>query len=332
MYIFDQTHGKSNGDSQKNDISAGIHHLYLYVSKELSDMLSLDVAIDNSISASATPSLGSDITRATSGTIKTSVHRATLTALLPGQFELKTGVFNPMFSEEYSKETWWDEQYHGNSGLLYLEAWHDAGLELYKSFDFDNWSLPAYISLLNGNSVTYYGSSNYGEYTDNNDGKTVLLHLAPEFFNSQLRLLSSAGYGTWDTKDKYAAYYGALGAEAQYHALTVSGEYLYRKYENITLTGDTKADGERKGFYVKALYRFDDHWRAFAKFSRSDLYSAAAKGMLTDTYNVISFGGNYFITESSDIIAQISFCDAERSDGSKDLTYNRFTLGWRTTF
>ncbi|PJC47409.1 MAG: hypothetical protein CO035_06295, partial [Candidatus Omnitrophica bacterium CG_4_9_14_0_2_um_filter_42_8] len=62
LYMFDASEGVVRGgngeskDAQHNDTSAGIHHLYLYLNKELSDILKLDVAIDNSVSASATPS------------------------------------------------------------------------------------------------------------------------------------------------------------------------------------------------------------------------------------------------------------------------------------
>ena len=87
----------------------------------------------------------------------------------------------PMFSEEYATKTWWHEQYHGNQALVNLEAWRSAGIEVYRNFDFEDFSLPVYFyPWLNGEDTnnTWPSPTPY-KYTDNNSYKNLLLHVAP---------------------------------------------------------------------------------------------------------------------------------------------------------
>ena len=321
MYMFDRTQGERNGVHQHTDLSAGIHHAYLFLTKEIEDWLKFDIQTDLSVSASATPSIGSNIVRTDSATTTYTIYQAFMTALLPRGYELKVGTFNPMYSEEYAKETWWHELYHQNTGLVYLQSWHDTGMELYKNFDFDKWSLPVYLSLLNGQ-----------RYVDNNENKTVLLHIAPEFFQTKLRLLGSIGGGKWDDGDNGQALYSVGGFDWKYQKFNLTSEYLYRKFSHVTTTGKANADGKNEGYYARLLYNFTDKWRGLIKYSHAELYKTGLVNMRSDTYDTTTLAVNYFLTPNSDIIAQYSYIDGERSDGSETIEANRFTLGWRTTF
>ena len=70
-----------------------------------------------------------------------------------------------------------------------------------------------------------------------------------------------------------------------------------------------------------------------AKYSDVDLFLPGTTQMLTDNYKTISLSLNYWIWEGvSDIIPQVEYVDAARSDGSQKLEYWRCTIGWRTTF
>lgn len=330
VYMFDKANGKRNDTRQHNNVSTGIHDVYLYFTKELEDWLNLEIQTETSVTASATPSLGSNISRASSGSVSTSIYQAFMTARLPKEAELRFGLIYPFFSEEYARETWWDELYHQNKGLDYLQSVRDTGFELYKSFDFGNWSLPAYLYYLNGNTSS--------QYVDNNEGKTVLIHLAPEFFQTKLRILGSFAYGKWDDENKYDLIRGAAGIDWKYRKINIASEYLYSKWENLSLTGTSgtgkgREDGTRDGYYVKALYRFSPKWRGLIKYSHAELYNTGDTTTIrSDIYDVLTFGANYFLTPSSTIIGQASMCDADRSDDSEALEFLRYTLGWRTTF
>jgi hypothetical protein len=321
FYMADRTDGERNSVDQNNNLSAGISDFWLYLGKGLSDWLMIDVVPRIAVVAGATPRLGSDIDRSTTFTFDTTIDQAYMTVLLPREVELKVGAFYPLFSDEYGRQTWWEEQYHGNSGLLRLEAWYDNGVELYKNFDSESFSFPVYLYLVNGDN----------RYVDNNAGMMGLVHLAPEFFGSRLRILGSLGGGSWDDSDDHDTLRWALGAEFKYKGLNLMGEYMSKQFDSLPLSGGGTADGEDKGYYIKALYSFNQKWRGLIKYSDVELFNASTT-MLTDTYKTVSLGVNYFLVDSSPLMLQFSFVDADRSDGSETLEYFRFTFGWRTTF
>ncbi len=214
LYVADRSEGTRNDVDQNNNLSAGFHDAYLYVSKSLSDWLMLSVQTRTSAYAGATPKLGADISRSTSGSVSTKITEATMTALLPYyDGDEGRGVFDPLFSEEYGKQLWWHEQYHGNVGLLRLQEWHDVGAEFYKSFDFEYLSLPVCLYLLNGDDTSTYMADTYS-YVDNNGGMSGMIHIAPEFFVdfvNRLKFMGSFGYGKWDENDENDAVRYAFG-------------------------------------------------------------------------------------------------------------------------
>lgn len=321
LFMFDQSRGERNDVNQNNQISAGVSTFYLYIDRELSDTVSMSLQPKIAVSASATPSLGSDISRVTTGgTVSTSFHQAFMKALLPKGIELKAGLMNTLFSEEYGREIWWDEQYHQNRKLDSLQSLRDTGIELYKNFDFENWSLPAYFYLLNGKN-----------YVDDNEGKSILVHFAPELPRN-IRLLGSLGGGKWDSNNKYYVWRYAAGFEGKYRNFSLMSEYLYHNFENKSLTGGGLTDTEEKGYYIKGLYRFTPQWRGLVKYSDVDLPYTGGSSLLADNYKATTLGLNYFITESSIIMGELTFVNADRSDGSETLKYYRPTISWRTTF
>jgi hypothetical protein len=324
-YILDRTDGERNNRDQNNNLSAGIHDLYLYFGKTLSDWLSLDVAPKISVLAGATPALGADITRATSASVDIDLDEAYMTMRLPYyELETRVGAFYPFFSEEYARQTWWHEQYHGNNGLLTLQSWRSNGVEIYRNFDFEEFSLPVYLYWLNGDNTD-------SRFVDNNGNKNLLLHVAPEFFAGRLKLLGSFGYGEWDDNDDYGSLQYALGADMKSQKFSILGEYLYRGLDGVPLTAGGRADGNNEGYFIRVMYTFNPKWRALVKYSDVDLYSVSTT-MLTDNYKTTSFAVNYWITDGSTIIPQLEYVDADRSNGSESLEYLRWTLGWRTTF
>jgi hypothetical protein len=329
FFVLDRTDGERNDRDQNNNLSAGINDLYFYVSKALTDWLSLDVVPKISVLASATPGLGSDISRSTSSSVDIDLDEAYMSGRLPYPYdvEFKVGAFYPFFSEEYARQTWWHEQYHGNKGLLPLQSWRASGLEIYRNFDFELFSLPVYLyPYLNGDDEE-------SRYVDNNGTKNVLLHVAPEYygFGSRVRLLGSVGWGKWDDDDDNDAFQYAVGADFKREGLSLSGEYLSRQRESVPLLDGGTADADNEGYYLRAMYTFNPKWRALLKWSDVDL-AFPSTTMLTDEYKTLSFAVNYWITPESTIIPQIEYVDAERSDGSEMLEYIRYTLGWRTTF
>ncbi len=333
LYLADRSEGERNGIDQNNNLSAGVHNLFIYMTKNLNDWLRMDVQTNTGVESGATPRLGTDISRDTNSDINTKISEAAMAGLLPYGIEFRAGLFDPLYSEEYAKQLWWHQQYHGNNGLLRLQEWHDIGVEVYKNFDLGPVSLPSYFYLLNGDDSSTFVLDSYN-YVDNNGGMSGLVHIAPEFrvpLLSRFRLMGSFGYGKWDPDDENDAYKTALGVDMGLKNVTLMSEYMYKKFEDIPLTDTGVADGEQEGYYIKGLWDITNRWRMVTKFSHVELYEVQEE-MLTDTYDSYSFGINYFVTDSSTIMPQVMYTDADRSDGSEELEYFRFTLGWRTTF
>jgi len=336
FYLADQSIGEVsnatlNNDKQHDSFAAGISSLWLYFNKQLNDWLSITVAPQLLVEAAATPVLGQDITRSGSANVDVELDWAYLTARLPWELELKAGAFYPYFSEEYASMIWWDEQYNGNPGLLTLEAMKSAGVELYRNFDFENFSLPVYLYYLNGEDR---GVIQDERYTDNNSAKNGLVHVAPEFFayGARVKLLGSFGWGKWDDAGDNESIQWAAGADVKYRSFGLSGEYMSRWRQDLPLLDGGTEDGEDKGWYLKGIYTFNPQWRLVLKYSDVDLWSTGTDSLFTDNYKTMYGSINYFITNSSIIIPEISYVKEDRS-GSPDRTdYWRYTLGWRTTF
>lgn len=329
LYLFDQTKGERNTNKQHNNSSAGISSAFIYIDKDLSDTTSISIQPNIDVTASATPSLGSNITRDTSSSTSTNLHQAFIKTALPRGIELKAGLFLPLFSEEYGTEVWWDEQYHQNKGLVDLESLSGTGVEFYKNFDLKRFSLPIWFYLLNGNE-NYTSSTDNGKMVDNNKGKSVLIHIAPQISN--LKFMGSLGRGKWDNSNNSDAWCYATGFEWIYKKFTLRSEYLFRKYEDKSLTLGGLTDTEKKGYYLKGLYRFNPKWRGLINYSEVSLPYTGGSSLLKDKYKATTLGLNYFITDSSIIMGELSFVDGRRSDASEKLRYYRSTIGWCTTF
>ena len=332
FYLADQSNGEVNGRDQHNSFSAGVSDLWLYFSKNLTDWMQLTVAPQIQIEAAATPSLGSDITRSGSADVNLYLDEAYMTLRLPWQVDMRVGAIYPLFSEEYGTKVWWHEQYHGNQGLLTLESWKSTGIELYRNFDFESFSLPIYLyPFLNGESR---GVNQDSRYVDNNSAKNFMFHTTPEFyaFGSRVRLLGSAGYGRWDDDGKKDAYQWAAGTEIAYSSFNLRGEYMYRWREDLPLIGGGTEDGEDKGWYIQGMYTLNPQWRFLIKYSDVDLWSPGIDRLLTDNYKTWCAAVNFWISEGSTIIPQIEWVDAKQQGGFEKLKYWRYTLGWRTTF
>jgi hypothetical protein len=171
-------------------------------------------------------------------------------------------------------------------------------------------------------------------FTDNNTPINGLLHLAPEFFlfSGRLRLMGSAGYGRWDDGGDHDSYQWAAGLEFSRSSFTFSGEYLMRWRENLPLTGGGTEDGEDKGWYAKIKYSYSPEFRFVLKYSDVDLWTVSPDRLLTDNYKALSLSAGWWITDSSTIIPQVEYVDADREGDQQTLEYFRYTIGWRTTF
>ncbi|MDO9265142.1 MAG: porin [Desulfosalsimonadaceae bacterium] len=332
LFLADYADGERNNVDQNNNLSAGVNELWLFIRKPLNDWLVLDVTPTVRVAAGATPRIGSDISKSSSSDVDVELDEAYMTVRLPHEVEMRAGAIYPYFSEDYASKVWWHETYHANNGLVELENWQSSGIEFYRAFNFENFSLPVYFyPYLNG---VDRGRTNDSRFTDNNSDKNLLAHIAPSAYllGGRFRFLGSLGWGKWDDDGDKDSWQYALGADYVYQGISIMGEYMSKAREDWEISEDITRDADDEGWYVRLMYTFNPKWRVLVKYSDVDLFSPSDERMLTDNYKTTAFAVNYWLTDGSTIIPQVEYVDSERSDDSETLEYFRYTLGWRTTF
>jgi hypothetical protein len=332
MFLYDGTVGEVNGVKQHNQSSAGFgyHAFQIEVGKELESWLSFNAKAEWNVIASATPSLGKSISRATEPgvsvmtspttsktieSVQANIFNLFVNARLPYEIDLKAGSILPMYSEYYATEEWWSYRYHNDAKITDLIGFHDTGIELHRDFDINSVTVPVYFYLTNGQDLV-----------DNNDNKMVMLHVAPEFLNSKLKILGSYGVGKYDVNDENTMMRYEYGAQFTSGPLYLYAEVLYNNNENAYGADKNQVN---QGNQLQGTYRFNDKWLTGIGYAHVEL---ANTEVIKDTYDTDTLLLTYFLTSNSSIIGQYSIVNAKRSDDSEKLRYDRFTLGWRTTF
>jgi hypothetical protein len=270
--LTDNVWGKTmvNGVKAEGGYSAGTyftsHAFILYVSKDISDNVSVHVSPDfGNGGAGATPSLGKHLgenLKTTSGVVTPKFNELVVKYNLPDYgVQLKAGYMSALLTMDYGHELFWGDQKDGGKYTLYGGSWHDAGIEIYKPFEIGNVSVPFYAYVLNGNK-----NSN----RDNNNSKAVLFHVEPQF--GSLKTFGSYGVGKWG--DAVALSTGTLlannqsagqknkvfyrwstGAEYAYKAFKLRGELGGNRYnDNLTLTNGATRNYDDFGYYGKLFY------------------------------------------------------------------------------
>lgn len=314
--------------------SVGFAHVTLYFLQQVGDYVSLDIEPEIAAHTGATPRLGMRIGQQrpiSAEGVEIEISKAFITVVTPGEFEVSAGYLRPLFTEDYGAEKFYQENYHAGKAVAnsWLGAWHDAGLELYKSFDIkvgenSYASIPAYLYLLNGGYTI----------ADNNTDKTVMLHIAPEYAN--FRVMGSMAYGRWDAEGKNTMLRYSAGLAVSFKLFWLRGEYMAGKWENqYTAMGDT-FDLEPMGFYVKAgvniipeklslmgYYDYVKHnWNGFFYVG----------GTEEETYTTITGVLNYQVIPGSSLMLQVDKADWKNESETSKLDFIRMTLGWRTIF
>ncbi|HLD36793.1 MAG TPA: hypothetical protein VJC37_08730 [Planctomycetota bacterium] len=367
MYLFDSTGGTSTcsgvdyDNTDKWGFGFGGHTFILFISKNISENLSVEIAPDYSLgSAGATPSLGKKLgqQRKSTSSTTTNPNSGGVTNLKLNQefvkynlpeykLELRAGYMSCMFTEEYGKETWWHEEMNAPKAVLYLGGWHDSGVEAYRNFEFGGVSMPAYLYLLNGSGGT--------AYTDNNSNKTIMFHVAPEFSGklSGLKGSASYGFGAWGDQD-YAASYGttttinppavaaslknakyyryALGGSYDYQKFTVRAEWMGANWENKFNYGTpSEADQGSWGYYAKFKYKIvPDKWTGMLNYSE---YHTEKNAAVSEIYKTTTLGAQYEIAPAATVIFQLNMEDWKDDAAAQNaIDVNRMVIGVRVTF
>ena len=324
------------------------HGLGLYWNVQLSEKVSVSALTEvGGTTTSATPRLGKKLgtQQGEAGTQKAlSVPEAYIQVMLPWDLQLSTGIIRPLFSEDYGAKKGYQEanRLFKSSANAYGGEWHDLGFELYKAFEpGGNISIPTYLYLLAGEEM----------YGDNNSNKTVLVHVAPEFW--KLRVLGSYAFGKYDAENEKAFTRYAAGLGGEFGNFWFRGEYFGGTWDGVTAYNQNGAAIDtitftRKpiAYYVKAGYNFiPDKLGLVLTYDQSSPdwttrgmlgYTSNASGVTTDageSYTTLGATLQYWVIPGSSILVEYNRGMWKVGDGTLNkLDFNRVTIGWRTVF
>jgi hypothetical protein len=331
----------------------GPHGLGLYWNVQLTDQVSANILTEVGATTGATPSLGSKLgTQFTeSGTLKAlTVPEANISVMLPWQVQMTTGIIRPIFSVDYGEKKGYQEanRLFKSSANTYGGAWHDLGVELYKSFEPGcGFSIPAYAYVLAGEQ----------EFGDNNNNKMLLFHVAPGYW--KLNLLGSYGFGKEDPLDSFNVSRYAAGLAGDFSKFWFRTEFFGGSWQGAVAYNHVAEGGvdtipftqKPMAYYVKAGYNFipdklglvltydqySPDWTTWSKLG----YSGGGSNMTTmdagkkvgESYTTVGATIQYWVIPGSSVLLEYDRAMWKAGDGTLcKIDFNRFTLGWRTVF
>ena len=333
LTLYDYKDGKSNGVKSHEYAGMALSEMIIYLSSELSDKISIDLQPMFNTVTGATPRFGnkiSDNKYSNAEPVFNEWRKAVLTVMLPYEVEAAFGIVKPRFTWDYGTELFWEEKIHGGKFSCndYLGAMHETGIELYKPIELSGVSLPTYFYLLNGGPG---GQKNL--FNDNNNTPTVMLHVEPEI--GSFRFQGSIARGKWDKNNKYNMIRYSAGAAYGIGEFSARAEVAGGNWEN-SIPAKKLEDATPFGYYGKLLYSFAPWGKAmlhydYAKHNFNGFISSLPG---EEEYVTITPGVQLSIAASSMIQIQYDIADWEKwnHDESDKLKFNRFTMGWRSTF
>ena len=256
--------------------------------------------------------------------------KAIISVVLPYNLEMAVGIVKPRFTWDYGSELFWEEELNGGKFSCndFLGAMHETGIEFYKPFELSRVSLPAYLYLLNGGPG---GQKNL--FNDNNGSPTVMLHVEPEI--GGLRLQGTLARGKWDEQNKYSMTRYSAGIQYVWSKLSARAEMAGGVWEK-SIPAAQLEDATPFGYYGKILYQALPWMTAMIHY---DYAKHNFNGFVTATpgeevYRTITPGLQFKVAQSSMIQIQYDIADWKQWGSVRDntLKFNRFTVGWRSTF
>lgn len=311
-------------------VGMSFNEMILYLTGNVSEKIRVDLAPQFMAHTGATPRIGKPIgEREDTDEIIPEFEgwsRATITAILPEQFELSAGIMKPRFTWDYGAELFWEDVMNGSPFTCsdWLGGMHDTGLELYRPFEFSAVSLPVYLYLLNGES----------QFADNNNAPLGMLRIEPEF--GPVRLAGSFAHGKYDDEGENNVTRWSYGIALEKGPFASRAEYAEGIWEDEFAFEDMQTiDAKPKGYYAQISYRVAKWLRATLNYSVANFnfggyfYVGSTTG---ERYETLTPSLQFYVARSSIIQVQYDIADAYTKDGGENLDYERLTAGWRTTF
>jgi hypothetical protein len=341
MILSDYKSGESDGEKSSESAGMALREFDIYISQEITDKISVETATEFSVNTSATPGFGKplkgeknmpdDVTDSFSGwrEFKVKIN-------LPKGYELSTGILHPEWSWEYGGEKFWEEEINGSKFGLHhdISAVHEAGFEIYKSFELENMSLPAYLWITNGHS----------EANDNNNAFDIGLKLQPEL--GAFKFEGGIWTGKWDDAAKKSHLRWIAGVDYTAGNFNLRSEIGGAKISESVAIEDTSGvvvrydDSKPFGYIVKGFYHVKPWWKVMLAYDY--VKNDNSGGLGEETYTTITPGLIFDFSPSAHLIVQGTIADWKRtrepallsSAAAREntLKFNRIVVGWRITF
>src|ERR1035437_24890 len=332
MSLFDYTSGihrdAVSSDHAVQYTGMGFLTLILFVQASINKYLSIDVEPMLNAVTGATPVLTSDIGAQLMQPSAVSLRldgvewtKAVIKYTLAEGFELSAGIIKPIFTMEYGSQMFWQEELSGGKFCInnFLGMAHSAGFEGATTFTMDDFNMPIFLYLLNGET----------QFIDNNTRPSAMIHIEPAF--DAITLSGSFMFGRYDNAQKLNMMRWSCGASYSIGALYVRGEYAGGRWEKA-IAGVRNATPV--GYYLKVFYsltswlKLRSHFEyAYHNFSGFTSFSAGpGEEYVTNTPGVII---NFFDTL---IEFRMDIANWKTTNKSDELNFYRTVIGWRATF
>jgi len=355
LWFYDNVSGDSTVGTVKksNTQVAGAefssHSFIFFISKNITENLSVSAAPDFALgSAGATPSLGKFIGQQRAAyspndpTLK--FNNIYVKYNMPEyKLELRGGYIGVEHTWDYAQDLFWQEQLNGTKFICdsNLGAWHDTGIEAYRSFEVSNISVPVWLYILNGSGGAYA--------LDNNTNKAIYVHAEPEFGGQLDGLKASIGYGfgKWGNEDyvagvavgdahlrKQGYYRWSLGASYDYQQFSARFEAAGANFKNKLGYGTAnKEDQGYSGYYLKLFYRaIPDKLTVMLNYDVANKETTLANN---DEFLTTMLALQYELGPEAMLIFEYDMMDW-KNDGvgaaKNEISANRISLGMRITF
>jgi len=328
--LFDRPVGASYAGANKvsndavnaHNTGIGFKELNIFLSGKLSETIGFEADPKFSGSTGATPRLGS------AGTLTYAAKdysfsgfghgKAVVIAELPYEVTAEAGFLHTVFTADYGKQLAWENLFNltkfganDNIGSV-----HGAGLELAKTFNLGDVSLPVAVYFTDGGAQFYQN--------DNNNQPGLLVHIEPTW--AGLTGLASWYGARTGLAEKTAFHKWTAGLMYEWEMLAARAEFVRSKNEKgISVSNDA----EHEGYYVNLDYRVLPWLKLFAR--RESVIEEASAGVWNRYITNIP-GAVITVADGALVQFQCDIYDWRSSNGVNKVIMTRPTVGMRLTY
>lgn len=312
-----------------------------YFNHKVNDWLSLEFAPQIQNTVGATPSFGNNIgkARTVSSTAFNLKQGETPTAKmvmnLPDSYEMTIGMFYQRFTWAYGDSiSWQDHMMCPRQMYRAGQNVHDTGVQVYKEYDINGYTLPLTWAVGNGNSWN----------PDNDQTLSYLLKVEPSYAGVKF---NAAVYVNPKIYPAGTDYRGTVGFQTTVGPWYARGEYIRtRAVTGRVVTSNSSAafyrdTAAKNGYNILLEYKLLSNMKLMTQYYYDDSNGTTAYDPnYLETYKDFYAGFIYNLTDGADLIGTLELGSYKKSSpeapativSSETLDFDRIELGTKITF